>query len=84
MSYEGYDEFLCSKGHYFASDVYSSRPATCPVCSSPWAWRHSVDQTNGVVRGDPGTRPAKLKQVGEEEYAAKRPIFAIPKTGRLL
>ena len=89
MSYEGYVEYLCEKGHRWAIDCYndSERYRKCTVCLGAAVWRHSVDQTNGALskREDPdgATRPAKLRVVSYETFLAKRPIFAIPKKGRI-
>jgi hypothetical protein len=56
MSYEGYYQVLCAKGHYHEVDVYvmpdplpwdpNPKAWTCPWCGSPEIWRNSVDQTN--------------------------------------
>lgn len=48
MSYEGYTEFLCDRGHYFCFDVYNM-PETpkCVVCTENVRFCHSVDVTNG-------------------------------------
>ena len=46
MSYEGYEQCLCVKGHlYIGQDLYDfSDP--CPVCQSPAVWVNCVDDTN--------------------------------------
>jgi hypothetical protein len=85
MSYEGFEQYLCENGHYHTFDAYEDVPKSCPFCDKRWAWRHSVDQTNGEIRGCPGTRPVRLKQIGEEEVTIMRPIYAIPaKAGQRL
>lgn len=83
MSYEGFYEWLCAKGHYTATDAYQDDPEKCPRCSANIVWRHSVDQTNGEIEGDPGTMPYPLEQVGEETgvVTVRTPIYKIPNTG---
>ena len=45
MSYEGYNQYICKKGHYWTSDVYDE-VTKCPVCGTTPYWVNSVDQTN--------------------------------------
>lgn len=51
MSFEGYYQFLCEKGHYSEVDVYAAVASgdeyKCPFCNSPVAWWNQVDTTNG-------------------------------------
>jgi len=75
MSYEGYTEFLCEKGHRSVVDCYERDPTTCGVCQGKLTHRHSVDCTNGVVRGDPGTRNAPVAEIGVEDYTATRKLY---------
>lgn len=44
MSWEGYLQCLCAKGHYFIADPYTVE--TCPHCASPAAFNNVVDDTN--------------------------------------
>lgn len=62
MSYEGREEFLCTKGHYFVMDCNADDPTFCVRCKAPIAYTHSIDDTNGTDENDPSTMPA-LKQV---------------------
>ncbi|SRR5579862_197317 len=54
MSYEGYDEILCSNGHRTVFDAYDSPlfdgvfRCTVKGCEGSLAWSTSVDQTNGI------------------------------------
>jgi hypothetical protein len=86
VSYEGYDEYLCEKGHRWAVSCYDDMKK-CPVCCRDAVWHHAVDETNGMLdkEEDPSgcTRPAKLRVVRYETFQAKRPIYAIPKKGRI-
>ena len=54
MSFEGYNQLLCKKGHYFNLDVYDARDIEdikCPVCKENVAWYNIVDVTNGSYEG---------------------------------
>ena len=85
MSYEGYREYLCRKGHYSTSDAYEDDPTKCERCGADIDWRHSVDQTNGVEEDNPSTIPAPKEKVGQEDdwqrdhhgnkYAVAVPIY---------
>ena len=46
MSYEGYEQFLCAKGHYWCEDCHDD-PGVCDECGGPAIWCNSVDVTNG-------------------------------------
>ena len=55
MSFEGFNQLLCKKGHYFNLDVYDARDIEdikCPVCKENVAWYNIVDVTNGSYEGD--------------------------------
>lgn len=51
MSYEGYSQFLCKKGHYWTVDCYLVEclleKNMCPICHQPAIWENMVDETNG-------------------------------------
>ena len=52
MSYEGYEQILCTQGHYIEQDVnaytqWNEGKWFCPECGSPEAWRNNVNTTNG-------------------------------------
>ena len=47
MSFEGFYQKLCKKGHYFEEDVYSIESKVCPVCDSEIVFTNMVDITNG-------------------------------------
>lgn len=47
MSYEGYYQLICEKGHYFTVDCYMHHPhMACPLCGKSVAWWNIVDTTN--------------------------------------
>lgn len=61
MSYEGYTEFLCEKGHYLCYDVHcyivrtsGAYSCVCEHCGTELKWMHDVDQTNGLEVDDNG------------------------------
>jgi hypothetical protein len=59
MSFEGYYQVLCKKGHYTTYDCYSlhaDEPGwTCKICGEGEGWSRIVDCTNG------DDEPTKLK-----------------------
>lgn len=89
MSYEGYTEFLCEKGHRWIVDVHSIDRAheerQCKWCKRPPVWGNGVDVTNGECflpngKPDPRTVPADLKRVGYQNVTIKIPVYEIPHT----
>jgi len=78
MSYEGYQEKLCSNGHLsYSSDIYgdfieSESPLVCSFCKAPFVFSHEVDETNGVLFDDndnelPHTIPFPFKEIGFDD-----------------
>jgi len=59
MSWEGYYQVLCKKGHLFSADPYTCdmydsahhHTPLCP-CGEPAVWYNSVDTTNGSFGED--------------------------------
>jgi len=52
MSYEGFSQFLCKKGHYWTKDCYSvTGEDICPICKEKFIWENMVDETNGSFEG---------------------------------
>ena len=58
MSYEGYTQLICKKGHTWMVDCMMDDEKPCH-CGAPIAWSNMVDQTNGCEpwKGDPGRMP---------------------------
>ncbi len=53
MSYEGFEQHICSAGHLFTvscSYSFDDDPEICH-CGKPSVWRNCVDQTNGEDSG---------------------------------
>lgn len=85
MSYEGFTEFLCERGHHVACDCWDSDPSECQHCGAPIAWCHSVDETNGPDPQIPCTIPAPKRLIEQEDvwhkdhhgniYATQRPRY---------
>jgi len=46
MSYEGYQQCLCAKGHYRAFDAFFELEESKCSCGAPIVFVHQVDQTN--------------------------------------
>jgi hypothetical protein len=83
MSYEGYSQFLCKKGHYWEMDCYYAdyEEHICPKCKGKAVWENMVDTTN-----DAGN-PVELK-VAKEEYCEccgqlTEKTFHMPKRGKI-
>lgn len=60
MSYEGYEQYLCTNGHYWTLDAITSRYGSypkemyqCTFCKAPAVWMNDVDQTNGCDDSHP-------------------------------
>lgn len=66
MSYEGYVEYLCERGHLSGADCYDDDLKVCR-CGAPMAFRHAVDQTNGEIDDDPHTMPAPVREIGFDD-----------------
>lgn len=47
MSFEGYEQKICTYFHYWNSDVYMDE-IYCPWCGAKCLYSHLVDQTNDV------------------------------------
>jgi len=59
MSYEGYEQKLCSEGHLCVHDCYDT-VSVCPRCGKEFVWHHSVDITNGEMPGIAAAMPYPL------------------------
>ena len=70
MSYEGYTEYLCAKGHYWVNDQWTYSKE-CGRCGAPVAHVHGVDETNGYDESRPSTCDARKVEIGfEDEWHA--------------
>ena len=89
MSYEGYEQVLCTEGHLSQFDAYGDgyEVFMCNYCGSPSAFVHTVDLTNGVDEDDPDTLPYpfEVKQEFKEEcslgfeHILQATVYVIPK-----
>lgn len=65
MSYEGFEQHICERGHLFEIDdsTYLEEPVRCPTCAALPAWTNYVDETNcdevGIIL-DEGFETLKL------------------------
>ena len=73
MSYEGYEEFICTNGHYWTEDAMTFSYGTeeeqatackCNYCKEPYHYARSVDETNGIIEEDIRTQRARLIEIG--------------------
>ena len=94
MSYEGYEEKLCSNGHL--TEINQWMEVQCcrsGICKAPFVFSHEVDETNGVLFDDNDnelshTIPFPFKVVGFDDdwkrdhygnnYAVKILKYEIP------
>lgn len=65
MSFEGYYQVLCKRGHYTTFDVYMEEPEhfTCAYCGSSVAWWNMVDVTNGSYDIDTEGNEIETKRI---------------------
>ena len=59
MSYEGYTEYLCARGHRWTAN-YDVLSIECLDCGAPAVWSNEVDQTNGMSSDEPWSMPYPL------------------------
>ena len=80
MSYEGYEEYICPNGHYWAEDalnlVHASKNevqkfTTCRICNQYAQYECSVDQTNGVELENPWTLSGPKSEIGFQEQECR-------------
>lgn len=78
MSFEGYHEYLCERGHRSQVDVYDDQPSVCrhPNCGARLAFWNMVDETNGNDPAMPRSMPAAVKKIGEEKRVIVVDLFA--------
>ena len=90
MSWEGYDQLICEKGHYWTADLSGLENCicSCPICGSDPVWFNAVDFTNGSYfegKRIDGYIEMKIKKeikcsCGE---CVKEVLYEIPKRGKL-
>ena len=96
MSYEGFEQALCAKGHYHHYDCYSTTPKKCQIkgCSEKIVWRNMVNLTNGSYEGNKridgfvtlkenGNNKCKCKCCGNVHNKVTS-TYKIPKKGRII
>ena len=71
MSYEGFTQYLCARGHESSFDCYEEHAANCPHCGAEFRWQHDVDITNGIDINDRGTFAVELEQLEETKFEDK-------------
>ena len=73
MSFEGFYQKLCKKGHYAEYDVHdaNSDRTNCIICGTDYVWTNLVDITNGSFEQD--ERPGfEGNEIGIEQALGKR------------
>ena len=94
MSFEGYDQLLCSQGHLSIADCYDSvelysKNELCR-CGEVFVFRHIVDQTNGYDETNPDNCDMKFEEITPEEvevcnlgheHIIKEATYRIPERG---
>lgn len=84
MSYEGYVQYLCQKGHLHELDCCMDDLKICNICGEPIVWQNSVDITNGSFDTDSkridGYVELKIESQTECEYCGSilETIYEIP------
>jgi hypothetical protein len=88
MSWEGYFQHICKKGHYWSKCAeYTDEDVTCSICGSPVVWTNIVDITNGSFEGKKRidgyielevNKETKCKECGQTLEV----IYKIPNTKR--
>lgn len=76
MSYEGYSQRLCSRGHYWTHDC-SIEIEKCPFCKCKSIWERMVDTTNDS--GHPARLKIKLQKSCKHCNSILETIYHIPK-----
>ena len=80
MSFEGYYQLLCKKGHFYQTSLYNSEENTpCPVCQEECVWWNLVDTTNDS--GNPIELKLKTQKSCDKCNSILEEIYEIPKTG---
>lgn len=88
MSWEGYYQHLCEKGHYWEkAAVYQDEDEECSICKSKVVWTNTVNTTNGSFerskRVDGYVKLKKKSQrVCSECQSVLEVIYCIPKGRR--
>ena len=87
MSFEGYYQLICKKGHSYQVGLYGLEEKTpCPVCNSVVAWWNIVDITNGSFEANKRidgyiTLKIKSQKICEHCTSVLETIYNIPKKG---
>jgi len=69
MSYEGFSQTICHRGHYNEKDC-RDEDETCPDCGAGFAWSNGVDETNFMDVGFIEIEPFLIgtDEMGEELF----------------
>lgn len=67
MSYSGFTERLCLRGHYWTGDAWADDQLRCQLCEASVRYTHGVDQTNGYDESHPSSCYAPKVGIGQED-----------------
>jgi len=85
MSFEGYYQLICKKGHYYTEGLWGpEEKALCPVCNSRAAWWNLVNVTNGSFEENERidgyiSLEVKSRKVCEHCNSTLERLYKIPK-----
>jgi hypothetical protein len=88
VSYEGYTEYLCARGHRRVYDCWDDVDSHTCSCGAKFVFQHMVDQTNGEDLNIPATLPYPFRIATPETtcrcstcghvHMMDEPIYEIP------
>ena len=89
MSFEGYFQLICKKGHYYTAGLYGQEENTlCPICLSIPVWWNIVDETNSSFDNNTGERidgfvepRIKSQRICKYCNSILETIYEVPKEG---
>lgn len=71
MSFEGYYQLICKKGHCYIAELFGDEEGSkCPFCMSNTIWWNLVDTTND--KGHPIKLKRKTKTPEETYYIPRK------------
>lgn len=92
MSYEGYEQLICDKGHYYVASCWDEKPKCLDCGSAVIAWHNSVDDTNcddwGIIPEEQiealVIEPAVYETCNlEHPHLISPAVYRIPREGEL-
>ena len=84
MSYGGFTQQWCERGHQFHTPLDRKQLRTCPQCSAPIVFNHTVDKTNGYMDDKIETECIKGSWIGSRYRVPTEADVAAAKQRRKL